>query len=188
MWFRLLKWVLLGPVVRWYTRPRVTGREHLPRTGPVVLAANHRAEIDSLVLCLVLPRQPRFVAKAEYFAGHGLRGRVERWLCTVTGQIPVDRRGGDAAGACAAGSRGRAARGRDVGDLPRGGPARPTAGSTAGTPAWSASPARCPARWCCPSVSAAPSRWAGGAVGGSGSWWARRSTYGRGRCGRPPTA
>lgn len=99
MWFRLLKWVLLGPVVRWYTRPRITGREHLPRTGPVVLAANHRAEIDSLVLCLVLPRQPRFVAKAEYFAGHGLRGRVERWLCTVTGQIPVDRRGGDAAGA-----------------------------------------------------------------------------------------
>lgn len=99
MWFWLLKWLLLGPVVRWWTRPRVSGLEHLPRSGPVVVAANHRAEIDSLVLCLVLPRQPRFVAKAEYFAGHGVRGRVERWLCTVTGQIPVDRRGGDAAGA-----------------------------------------------------------------------------------------
>lgn len=99
MWFWLLKHVLLGPLVRWCTRPRVAGLHHLPARGPVVLAANHRAEVDSLVLCLVLPRQPRFVAKAEYFAGHGLRGRVERWLCTVTGQIPVDRRGGDAAGA-----------------------------------------------------------------------------------------
>ncbi|MEV5000127.1 lysophospholipid acyltransferase family protein [Nocardioides sp. LML1-1-1.1] len=99
MWFWWLKHVLLGPAVRWWTRPRVSGLEHLPATGPVVVAANHRAEVDSLVLCLVLPRPPRFVAKAEYFAGHGLRGRVERWLCTVTGQIPVDRRGGDAAGA-----------------------------------------------------------------------------------------
>lgn len=99
MWFWLLKEVLLGPVVRWCTRPQVTGLEHLPRTGPVVVAANHRAEIDSLVLSLVLPRQPRFVAKAEYFAGHGLRGRVERWLCSATGQIPVDRTGGDAADA-----------------------------------------------------------------------------------------
>ncbi|GAA4085702.1 lysophospholipid acyltransferase family protein [Nocardioides kongjuensis] len=99
MWFWVLRWVLLGPVVRWYTRPRVLGLSHVPASGPVVVAANHRAEIDSLVLSLVLPRQPRFLAKAEYYAGAGLRGHVERWLCSVTGQIPVDRAGGSAASA-----------------------------------------------------------------------------------------
>ncbi|WP_408897150.1 lysophospholipid acyltransferase family protein [Nocardioides sp. R1-1] len=99
MWFWLLRRVLLGPWVRWYTRPRVTGLDRLPADGPVVVAANHRAEIDSLVLSLVLPRQPRFLAKAEYYHGTGVRGRLERWLCSVTGQIPVDRDGGERAGA-----------------------------------------------------------------------------------------
>lgn len=99
MWFWLLRRVLLGPVVRWFTRPRVVGLDRFPAAGPVVVAANHRAEIDSLVLSLVLPRRPRFLAKAEYYAGTGLRGRVERRLCTVTGQIPVDRSGGSAASA-----------------------------------------------------------------------------------------
>lgn len=106
MWFWVLRWVLLGPVVRWYTRPQVVGLAHVPASGPVVVAANHRAEIDSLVLSLVLPRQPRFLAKAEYYAGHGLRGRLERWLCSVTGQIPVDRAGGDAASASLAAAEG----------------------------------------------------------------------------------
>ncbi|TQL67688.1 1-acyl-sn-glycerol-3-phosphate acyltransferase [Nocardioides albertanoniae] len=95
MWFWLLKWVLLGPVVRWYARPTVVG--DLPKDGPVIVAANHLTEIDSFVLCLVLIRKPRFVAKSEYFEGGGLRGRAERWLMKVTGQIPVDRSGGDAA-------------------------------------------------------------------------------------------
>lgn len=99
MWFWLLRWVLLGPVVRWYARPRILGIERLPGHGPVVVAANHLAEIDSLVLSLVLPRRPRFLAKAEYYEGRGPRRRIERWLCSVTGQIPVDRAGGDGASA-----------------------------------------------------------------------------------------
>lgn len=99
MAFWLLKWVLLGPVVRWYARPRVQGRQHVPARGPVIVAANHQAELDSLVLSLVLPRRPRFLAKAEYYGGGrpGVRGRIDRWLCTVTRQIPVDRDGGSAA-------------------------------------------------------------------------------------------
>lgn len=95
MWFWLLKWVLLGPVVRWYARPRLEGE--LPKSGPVIVAANHLTEIDSLVLSLVLPRRARFIAKSEYFEGGGLRGLAERWLMRVTGQIPVDRNGGDPA-------------------------------------------------------------------------------------------
>jgi 1-acyl-sn-glycerol-3-phosphate acyltransferase len=69
--------------------------ERVPRTGPVILAPNHTSEIESLVLCLVLRRQPRFIAKAEYFSGTGLRGMADRFLVKATGQIPVDRSGGD---------------------------------------------------------------------------------------------
>ncbi|KQY57274.1 MULTISPECIES: lysophospholipid acyltransferase family protein [unclassified Nocardioides] len=97
MIFWLLKWVLLGPVVRLFARPVVIGRQHLPADGPVILAPSHHAEIDSLVLSLVSPRRPTFVAKREYFDAATLRGRADRWLCTVTGQIALDRNGGDAA-------------------------------------------------------------------------------------------
>jgi 1-acyl-sn-glycerol-3-phosphate acyltransferase len=112
MWFWLLKWVLAGPVVRWYARPRLVGAERIPATGPVVLAPNHLAEIDSLVLSLVIGRRLTFIAKREYFDGSGLRGRLDRWLCTVTGQIPVDRSGGEAAGAALSAARGVLAQGR----------------------------------------------------------------------------
>ena len=32
-----------------------------------------------------------FLAKAEYFQGHGLKGRLTRWFFTATGAIPVRR-------------------------------------------------------------------------------------------------
>ncbi|RMI34859.1 1-acyl-sn-glycerol-3-phosphate acyltransferase [Nocardia stercoris] len=98
MWYWLLKYVLVGPILRLLGRPRVEGLEHVPATGPVIVAANHLSEIDSLYLCLVFPRRLTFLAKGEYFAGSGLRGRIERWVMTATGQVAVDRTGGAAAG------------------------------------------------------------------------------------------
>jgi 1-acyl-sn-glycerol-3-phosphate acyltransferase len=86
----LLKWVLLGPVIRWFTRPRLVGE--LPR-GPIVLAPNHLTEIDSLVLCTTLPRRLRFVAKSEYYARGGTRAWLYGSLCRLTGQIPISRHG-----------------------------------------------------------------------------------------------
>ena len=94
--YRLLK-LLLGPVIRAYCRPGVRGREHVPRTGGAILASNHLAEIDSLCLALVLPRQVSFAAKHEYFAGTWLRARIVGALVRAAGQIPIDRSGGPAA-------------------------------------------------------------------------------------------
>jgi len=88
----MLKWLLLGPLVRIVTRPAVTGT--LPRRGPLIVAANHLAEIDSLVLGVTLGRRLTFVAKSEYFGRGGLRGRLYGTLCRATGQIPIERGGG----------------------------------------------------------------------------------------------
>ena len=97
MWYRLFKYVLLGPLLRVLGRPETEGLEHVPRTGPVIVAANHLAVIDSLYLALVLPRRVTFLAKQEYFTGPGLRGKVNKWFYSVSGQVPVDRTGGSAA-------------------------------------------------------------------------------------------
>ncbi|MFI6032205.1 lysophospholipid acyltransferase family protein [Amycolatopsis magusensis] len=83
--------ILLRLLFRLVFRPRVHGQEHLPRTGPVILASNHLSFIDSVVLQLVTRRQVRFLAKAEYFQGTGLKGRLVRWFFTATGAVPVER-------------------------------------------------------------------------------------------------
>jgi 1-acyl-sn-glycerol-3-phosphate acyltransferase len=70
---------------------RVEGREHLPGTGPVILASNHLSFIDSIVIPLAAPRRVTFLAKAEYFTGRGLRGRIVRWFFTAAGSVPVRR-------------------------------------------------------------------------------------------------
>ncbi|MEV0030505.1 lysophospholipid acyltransferase family protein [Nocardia sp. NPDC050793] len=97
MWYHLFKHVLLGPLLRILGRPEIVGLEHVPRSGPVIVAANHLAVIDSLYLALVLPRRVTFLAKQEYFTTPGWKGRFTRWFCTVAGQVPVDRTGGTAA-------------------------------------------------------------------------------------------
>jgi 1-acyl-sn-glycerol-3-phosphate acyltransferase len=70
---------------------RVTGREHLPAQGPVILASNHLSFIDSVVIRFAAPRRVMFLAKAEYFTGRGLRGRLVRWFFTAAGSVPVTR-------------------------------------------------------------------------------------------------
>ncbi|WP_194815844.1 1-acyl-sn-glycerol-3-phosphate acyltransferase [Nocardia sp. XZ_19_385] len=97
MWYWLFKHVLLGPLLRLLGRPKVEGLHHVPADGPVIIAANHLAVIDSMYLALILPRRVTFLAKQEYFTGTGLKGRFQRWFYTVVGQVPVDRTGGTAA-------------------------------------------------------------------------------------------
>lgn len=70
---------------------KVEGREHLPRHGAVIVASNHLSFVDSVVLRLAAPRRVSFLAKAEYFTGTGLRGRLVRWFFTTVGSVPVSR-------------------------------------------------------------------------------------------------
>lgn len=84
---RWSRWVgrFLARVV-WDTR--VVGREHVPRTGPVLLAANHLGVVDGPLVHGVAPRGTHVLVKEEMFRGPV--GVVLR----AAGQIPVDRTGG----------------------------------------------------------------------------------------------
>lgn len=79
------------PLARAVWRPVVEGVEHMPRSGPVLVASNHLSFIDSLVIPIVAPRQVLFLAKADYFAGRGVKGTLQRGWFTSMGMIPVDR-------------------------------------------------------------------------------------------------
>jgi 1-acyl-sn-glycerol-3-phosphate acyltransferase len=93
----LLKHVVLGPLLKLVFRPRVEGLDNVPRTGPLILASNHLSFSDSIFTPLIVKRRVTFVAKAEYFTGKGLKGRLTRMFFVGTGTIPVDRSGGQAA-------------------------------------------------------------------------------------------
>ena len=96
----MLKSVLRGvtrPVARVLYRPTVIGREHVPRTGPVLFAINHLSFIDSVVITLIAPRDVRFLAKSEYFDRPGAKGRLSKGFFESIGAIPVDRESATAA-------------------------------------------------------------------------------------------
>ncbi len=85
---RPLAWLLTHLVCRY----RVSGRERVPLSGPLLVAANHLSWYDPIILALVLPRRVWFFAKIEVF-----RWPIVGWLCRLTGQIPVHRGEGDRA-------------------------------------------------------------------------------------------
>lgn len=97
MWYWLFKYVLLGPLLYMLGRPKVEGLEHIPSSGPAILASNHLAVMDSFYLPLVVRRRITFLAKAEYFTGTGLKGWFQRWFFTAVGQVPIDRTDADSA-------------------------------------------------------------------------------------------
>jgi len=93
----LLKWVFLGPMLRLVFRPRIEGAENVPLEGPAILASNHLSYADWLFMPLTLPRRVTFVAKAEYFTGKGVKGWLQKTFFAGSGQVPIDRSGGNAA-------------------------------------------------------------------------------------------
>lgn len=96
MLYSLIKYLIVGPVVSRLFRREIIGKEHVPAKGPVIFASNHLSVIDSILLPLALRRPVYFLAKAEYFRGKGLKGRLTAWFMTSVGQLSMDRSGGKA--------------------------------------------------------------------------------------------
>jgi len=88
--------IVLGPLLWIVFRPRAAGVRNVPRRGPAIIASNHLSFSDHFFGPLPVPRPVRFLAKAEYFTGRGLKGLISKAFFSGLGQIPIDRTGGDA--------------------------------------------------------------------------------------------
>lgn len=83
---------VLQPFFLLYFRMSRIGREHIPRSGPVIIAANHRSFLDPFVIATMARRPMYYVAKKELFSRPW-----QAWLLNALGAFPVDRGAGDEA-------------------------------------------------------------------------------------------
>lgn len=75
-------------VARLLWRAHATGTENVPRTGPLIVACNHRSFLDPPVMGSFVPRQIYFMAKKELFDIPVLGPAI-----ASVGAYPVDREG-----------------------------------------------------------------------------------------------
>ena len=92
-------YAFLRAVMRTMTRTfliglfKVVGMENVPRTGPLIICANHSATLDPPMVPAFVPRNDTWnMAKSEYF-----RGRFNRFIFTAYQAFPVVRHTADRA-------------------------------------------------------------------------------------------
>jgi glycerol-3-phosphate dehydrogenase (NAD(P)+) len=91
---RVVYWLVRAvfePFFLTYFRMRRIGREYIPTTGPVIVAANHRSFLDPFVIATMARRPMYYVAKKELF-----RHRWVAWALGALGAFPVNRGASDA--------------------------------------------------------------------------------------------
>jgi 1-acyl-sn-glycerol-3-phosphate acyltransferase len=76
---------IAAAILHGYWRTQVHGSEHVPTSGPVILAANHIAMLDGPVVIALTRRLTFAMGKNELFVGFG--GRI----LALIGQIPLNR-------------------------------------------------------------------------------------------------
>ncbi len=81
---------VLPPMLTAVYRPWVEGVEHIPTSGPAILASNHLSFLDHFFLPAYVERPIFFLGKSDYFSGW------QRHFFENVGVMPVDRDGGDA--------------------------------------------------------------------------------------------
>ncbi len=87
--YRVLHTVL-PPIINAAYRPWAEGLEHIPASGPAILASNHLSFLDHFFLPAVIERPIFFLGKSDYFRGW------QRFFFENVGVMPVDRAGGEA--------------------------------------------------------------------------------------------
>ncbi len=81
---------LVSGFLKLFWRIKIVGTENVPKEGGCVVCANHIAIRDVVILAVSLPRQLRFLGKAELF-----RVPLIGFIIKKAGACPVDRGGKD---------------------------------------------------------------------------------------------
>lgn len=69
-----------------FGRASVRGAYRVPRSGPILILPNHRADVDPLLVQIACPRNIHFMGKSELF-----EIPVIGWLLRLAGVFPVKR-------------------------------------------------------------------------------------------------
>jgi 1-acyl-sn-glycerol-3-phosphate acyltransferase len=89
-WFYELSGILARFLIWLLGRLELYGVEHIPRSGPVILAANHLSNADPVIVAAVLPRATVFMAKEELLKIPGML-----WVVRHFGSFTVRRGAAD---------------------------------------------------------------------------------------------
>jgi 1-acyl-sn-glycerol-3-phosphate acyltransferase len=84
--------LVIGLILRVWTRREVVGLKNVPKRGPVILASNHVNLLDPPLLAVVLPRRIVYMGKVELW-----KTPIIGPLYGLVGFIPVRRFEGDLA-------------------------------------------------------------------------------------------
>ncbi len=76
----------IPPTCRMLFRMKISGTEHIPAQGPVLLVSNHRSNLDPFFIGSSFPRQVHFMAKAELWKVRPLGRAID-----LLGSFPVNR-------------------------------------------------------------------------------------------------
>ena len=71
-------------------RVKVVGKENVPKDGGMILAVNHKSNLDPIFAGAYCPRPLRFMAKADLFKNKLFGGLIKK-----LGAFPIQRGRGD---------------------------------------------------------------------------------------------
>jgi 1-acyl-sn-glycerol-3-phosphate acyltransferase len=83
--YAVARFVVVGAATLW-NRIRVEGREHVPASGPFILAPVHRSNMDTPYAAATTRRRLRFMGKDSLW-----KARAPGWLLSALGGFPVSR-------------------------------------------------------------------------------------------------
>ena len=85
--------IFIRPIARLLIGMHTNGIEHLPKTGPAIIAANHNSHIDTLVLLCLFPTKTLDILRPVAAADHFLANPVSSWFSrNIVGIIPLKRK------------------------------------------------------------------------------------------------
>ncbi|NEP86035.1 MAG: 1-acyl-sn-glycerol-3-phosphate acyltransferase [Okeania sp. SIO2C2] len=88
--YRLLKWSVIVPILKFYFRNNIYGTENVPQQGPFVVVSNHASDLDPPIVSVCMKRPVAYMAKEELF-----EVPILKQIITLYGAYPVKRGSAD---------------------------------------------------------------------------------------------